>query len=101
MASQEEQAHRIQAAIQTILLHEWDPIGVANEPNARDEYDSYVGGVYRLLASGAPAEAVAAHLAQLEATEMGLAPGAPEVLLPVARRLCALDVRLRPPGPAT
>jgi len=101
MASQEDQARRIQSAIHAILLREWDPIGVADEPSAADEYAAYVGGVYRLLASSAPAEAVAAHLSRLEATEMGLASGPPERLLPVARRLCALDVRLRPPGPAT
>ena len=101
MASQEEQARQIQSAIQAILLREWDPIGVAGEPSARDEYDAYVGGVYRLLASGASAEAVATHLSRLEATKMGLPSGSPELLLRVARRLCALDVRLRPGGAAT
>ena len=101
MASQDDSARQIQSAIQAILLREWDPIGVADVPSAHDEYDAYVGGVYRLLASGASAEAVAAHLSRLEATKMGLTSGSPEQLLPVARRLCALDVRLRPTGPAT
>lgn len=32
----------------------WDPIGVKDEPNAQDEYDSYLGGVYELLVSGHP-----------------------------------------------
>jgi len=101
MASHDDQARQIQSAIQAILLREWDPIGVADEPRAKDEYDAYIGGVYRLLASGASAEAVAAHLSRLEATKMGLSASSPEQLLPVARKLCALDVRLRSPGPAT
>ena len=32
----------------------WDPIGVKDEPNAQDEYDGYLGGVYELLVSGDP-----------------------------------------------
>src|SRR5437764_14442817 len=72
MTSREERAHQIQAQIREVLLREWDPIGVRDEPRAQDEYDSYVGGVYRLLASGASPRSVAAHLAKLEAEEMGL-----------------------------
>ena len=41
-----------------VLLHDWDPIGVQNVPEAHDEYDSYVSGIYQLLASGASDERI-------------------------------------------
>jgi len=99
MTSREERAHQIQAQIREVLLREWDPIGVRDEPRAQDEYDSYVGGVYRLLASGASPRSVAEHLAKLEAEEMGLGVS-PDKLLRVATTLCALDVKLKTPDGA-
>jgi hypothetical protein len=35
--------------IRRVLLEVWDPIGIVGEPNAQDEYDSYIGEVYELL----------------------------------------------------
>ena len=58
--------------IRRILLQEWDPIGVADEPMAADEYEDYVFGVFRLLLDGAPASAIAAHLAEIERARMGM-----------------------------
>ena len=55
-----------------ILLQEWDPIGVVDEPMAADEYDGYVYGVFRLLLDGAPAPTIAAHLAEIERKRMGM-----------------------------
>jgi len=95
MTSREERAREIQQRIKEVLLRHWDPVGVAAEPRAQDEYDGYVGGVYRLLASGAEPLVVADHLARLEVEQMGLATPV-DKLLPVAQRLCALDVRLGP-----
>jgi catechol 2,3-dioxygenase-like lactoylglutathione lyase family enzyme len=36
-------------AIHRILLKEWDPIGVADVPEAQDEYDQYINQVYGML----------------------------------------------------
>jgi hypothetical protein len=93
-------AREVQESIRQVLLHDWDPIGVAEEPGAQDEYDSYIGGVYRLLASGASAQEIADHLWEIESDRMGLSRPDPSALLPVARRLKALDVRLKDRGPA-
>ena len=60
---------------------------------APDEYDSYVGGVYRLLASGASFEQVAEHLAELERGALAI-PKPPLRNMSTAKRLCELDVRL-------
>ena len=99
MTTREERAHEIQVQIREILLRDWDPIGVRDEPRARDEYDSYIGGVYRLLASGAAPQSVAEHLAHVEAEQMGLGVSA-DKLVDVATKLCALDVKLRIAGGA-
>jgi len=43
-------------------MREWDPIGVAGIPEARDEYDSYLGLVADRLRTGAHGEVIAALL---------------------------------------
>jgi hypothetical protein len=87
-------ARRIQAAIRGVLLKDWDPIGVTDIPEAADEYDSYVGPVYRKLSEGATKEEVARLLRSIEAEKMGLGRDlAP--LLPVAGKLLGLRVGLR------
>lgn len=91
----EVKARAIQDSIRQILLREWDPIGVRNVAEAQDEYDGYVGGVYRLLANGASAQAVADHLARIQTEGMEL-PAKPEALLPVAVRLQQIDIALPP-----
>ena len=93
MPSEAKRAREIQDQIRHILLHEWDPIGVQDEPNAQDEYDSYVGDVYRLLADGASSRMVAEHLARIEGEQMGL-PSSIERRISVATKLCGLNVRI-------
>ena len=61
----------IQQQIAAVLHDDWDPIGIRDEPACRDEYDEYVGGVYRLLASGASAAEVQRHLQGIERELMG------------------------------
>lgn len=63
---------QIQASIREVLLYAWDPIGIQDVPEVQDEYDSYVGGVYRLLASGASEEQLVDHLRLIETSNMGL-----------------------------
>lgn len=97
-------AAQIQQDIGRVLLEEWDPIEVVDEPLARAEYDSYVGGVYRLLASGASAEQIAQHLLRIEMDRLDL-HSVPERRLPtllrVAESLLRLDVGLKPESRAT
>jgi hypothetical protein len=100
MTSKEERAREIQRSIGEVLLRNWDPIGVRDEPLARDEYDAYVGGVYKLIASGATAREVAEHLARVEAERLGFADTDPKMLIPVAEKLLKLNLRLESRGPA-
>src|SRR5439155_8459173 len=71
MHSRGRRAREIESQIAAILLHDWDPIGVADEPQARDEYDSYVAGVYRILPSGGALAEIEAHLRDTEARMNG------------------------------
>jgi hypothetical protein len=55
------------------LLFEWDPIGVAGEPDwPRDEYDSLVGPLRERLAAGSSAGELAIFLEQYVTEHMGL-----------------------------
>ena len=95
MDPREVRARDTQASIQAILLKDWDPIGIQDVPEAQDEYDGYVGGVYRLLANDASVEAIAEHLGTVERDSMGLSTPSSS-LLTVAHKLKQLDVRLTP-----
>ena len=54
-------------------MREWDPIGIADEPRARDEYDRYFAKAYvMLMEERATAEAIAAYLEDIATRHMGL-----------------------------
>ena len=64
-------------------------------PEAQHEYDSYVGPVYRLLASGASDDEVIEFLYRMQTETMGLSRlGKRDHLQPVFARLREVDVRL-------
>jgi hypothetical protein len=95
MASDEpRRARTVQKSIHDILLRDWDPIGINDVPEAQDEYDSYIGGVYQLLASHSSRDQIVAYLATIESETMGLGVPNPERLTRVANQLFALDVSL-------
>ena len=49
-------------AIKALLLHEWDPIGVFDIAEAKDEYDAYAFQVYKMVREDADATAIARYL---------------------------------------
>jgi hypothetical protein len=100
MTSREVRAKEIQRAIGEVLLRNWDPLGVKDEPQAQDEYDAYVGGVYQLLASGATAKQIAEHLVRVETDRLGYPDTDPKMLIPLANKLLRLNVRLESGGSA-
>jgi hypothetical protein len=73
MSERLEQARRYHAAIREVLMGEWDPIGVANIPEAADEYDSYIGEVHGLLVRREPLSKMVDFLRWVETEHMGLA----------------------------
>ena len=79
--------------IRRVFMEDWDPIGIRHEPNAQDEYDGYLGGVYDLLAREASEAEVVDYLHWVEADRMGMASDWAR-LVPVAQRLRRLNIHL-------
>lgn len=59
-------------AIRRALLKEWDPIGVGEISEAQDEYDSYVGAIYKMLIARKKKNEIFDYLWWLETEHMGL-----------------------------
>ncbi len=70
-------------------MAERDPIGVNDVPEAADEYDSYIGGVYELLEEGAPEGRIGPYLRQIEIDQMEMVNASREPLLQDANRSAA------------
>jgi len=66
------ESRRIRGEIRRVLMTVWDPIGVKDEPNAQDEYDSYLGGVFGLLTGGASDDRISEHLWRIVTERMEL-----------------------------
>ncbi|MFO1079213.1 MAG: hypothetical protein U1E23_01115 [Reyranellaceae bacterium] len=82
--SSRPQDHR--ARVRRVLLHDWDPIGIADVPEARAEYDSYANKAYSLLMNDrATADVIAEYLYRVAAGYMGL--GRKPGLLETAQRV--------------
>ncbi len=64
--------HKLLEDVKDILFHEWDPIGVNDNPLCRNEYDSYATTIVRYLREGADEKKILAHLGQLQRISMGL-----------------------------
>jgi hypothetical protein len=72
MSDYRDRAKRYHEAIHNILLHDWDPIGVAEIPQAQDEYDSCVGQIYGMLIRHEPRHKILDYLWWVETEHMGL-----------------------------
>jgi hypothetical protein len=96
MVAKEQRAKEIMDAIMSVLVNDWDPIGVMDDPDwPRDEYDSYIGEIYKLLAQHESAEFIARHLCLIEENRMGLGCPATHFRLPVAQKLKAINVSVQ------
>jgi hypothetical protein len=82
-------------AIRRVLLEEWDPIGVRDEPDAQDEYDGYALALYGLLARGATDDDLAEYLAEVAMFWMELGNSTRESLAEVVRALRQVGVARR------
>ena len=74
--------------LRSLLMAEWDPIGVEGVPQARDEYDSYLGPLAEKLRKGAGASAVDDYLTWIQTERMGL-PAAPAKTLAASEKVVA------------
>lgn len=67
-----KRAQQLHQDIHQALITDWDPIGVADIPEAQDEYDSYIPTIYKLLITRAPKHEIFDYLWWLETEHMGL-----------------------------
>ena len=72
MSDHLDRARRYHAAIRAILLREWDPIGIADDPHAQDEYDGYIHEIHGMLIRHEPTHRLVDHLWWIETEHMGL-----------------------------
>jgi hypothetical protein len=52
--------------VDRILWEDWDPIGVNDEPAARNEYNSYAAAIAHLFQAGADETQIARYLKSIE-----------------------------------
>ncbi len=87
----------VQRQIGSVLLQDWDPLGVRGIPEARSEYSGYVRGVYDLAVATRSARAVAEHLVKLERGHMALSGWRRwKARLPVAQKILGLVADVGP-----
>ncbi|PVE20319.1 hypothetical protein DC522_33030 [Microvirga sp. KLBC 81] len=60
--------------VRDILRYDWNPIGVDDEIALRDEYERYVGEIYRMISDGGTIDELAQYLNDIVTREMGLIP---------------------------
>lgn len=94
-----EQARHYHKIIREILLKEWDPIGISHIPEAQDEYNGYVGEVYRLFSRRASQREFFDYLWSLETQHMGLC-GNRQRTEKIAERLAGLVQEASPENAA-
>ena len=63
---------RIEKMVRTILLNDWDPIGVAGVHEAADEYDCYAAPIARMIVAENSISSLADYLIGIEVGAMGL-----------------------------
>jgi hypothetical protein len=84
-----KRAAEIQQSIRDVLMHQWDPIGIADYISTDDEYDAYIAPVYRILVGSRSEDELVSLLHFTERDDI-----TPEALRGVARALLTLDVKL-------
>jgi len=78
-------------AIRRILMDEWDPCMVRGAPEAQDEYDRYIMGLYRMLREGTSEKAIRDFLTKVERDGMGATPQVDRIAI-AAQKLMEVDV---------
>src|SRR5689334_16294613 len=77
-------------SIRSVLMNDWDPIGVRDIPQAADEYDSYVMPIYTILRERRSEDALLNYL-RWTTEHMGLSASR-NSLRPIAAKLLQIDL---------
>ena len=66
-----KQHKKLIAEVRSILINDWDPIGVNTNLNLVDEYDTYIVRILEMLYANCSCNEIAALLRNIEYKEMG------------------------------
>lgn len=80
--------------IRHIIVHYWHPLGMSAMVKAPGKYDSFVQGLCEVVGTGASSAELAKYLAGPESSSKKVVPQRDELILIVARKICALNTRL-------
>jgi hypothetical protein len=69
----------IRVRLRGILLTEWDPLCVGDNPNLADEYDRYIPVLLSLLQQNAEQAAISRILQKIEQDEFGMQTPSPGI----------------------
>ncbi|MCE5340625.1 MAG: hypothetical protein LLF92_05795 [Planctomycetaceae bacterium] len=58
--------------VDEVIHYLWDPIGVAGEPYARNEYESYVPKIFGMIKADKESETISKYLHDIINDKMGL-----------------------------
>lgn len=58
--------------IRSVLIDDWDPIGIGDNLNLNDEYDGYIGSIMKILMQNSTADEIVEFLKKIENKEMGI-----------------------------
>ena len=78
------------AEVGSILIRDWDPIGVKNITDLQDEYDAYIGRIMKKLLAGCTSIEIVSLLRSIEHKEIGCSTNS-AVRYGVANKLMALS----------
>lgn len=78
-------------------METWDPIGVAEIPEAHDEYDPYLSRIHAMLTDGKSTDAhIRSYLSAIESEWMGFGSADDARITAVIAALRALDLKAPP-----
>jgi len=81
----------IEQSIGQLLLDQWDPLGVHDQADRKDEYTPYAHELYTLLARGASDVQLTRHLHRIELDELHRPELTTRDLTPLIRTLRSME----------
>lgn len=64
--------NEVTTEIRTVLIKDWDPVGIGKNSNLSDEYDGYIGSIIQILMHAPSIESIISLLKKIENEDMGI-----------------------------
>ena len=83
---------KIDKLVKEILLNDWDPIGIKNDPKAKSEYDTYALRIVGMLFKGINEKELSDYLKEVVEQELGLKVNTESTKI-VTQKLLSLEIK--------